>query len=113
MQEVRSCYVNHFDAVLALCLCFEHGLVIRIAAILIHAQVAAKLLAALCIYVECSSCQNKRGVVAHRAQTMLIAYLRGLASAYDTPTERSVNQFLANVHTSYFLSCFSLCFKIT
>ena len=113
MQEVRSCYVNHFDAVLALCLCFEHGLVIRIAAILIHAQVAAKLLAALCVYVECSSLQNKRGVVAHSAQTMLIAYLRGLASAYDTPTERSVNQFLANVHNSYFLSCFSLCFKIT
>ena len=112
MQEIRGCNVNDFDAVLTLCFFLEHRLVIRIAAICIHAEAYTELSAALCVYIKCSSSEQERGVVAHRAQTMLIAYLRGLASAYDTPTERSVNQFLANVHTSYFLSCFSLCFKI-
>ena len=85
MQEVRGSYVNSLDAIRTLCLFLEHALVIRIQAILIHAQVQTELLATLEVYVECSCLQYEGGVVAHCAQTMLIAYATGGAAAYDAP----------------------------
>ena len=108
MQKIRGCHVNSFNAIGTLCFLCKHGLIIRIAALLIHAQITAKLLAAFCIHIECSSRQHKGSIVPHSAQTMLITYLGGLAASYNTPAERcSVNQFLSNIHGQSILSSYN------
>ena len=51
------------------------------------------------IEVECCCLELKGGVVAHCAQTMLVAYAGGTASAYDAPAERT-SDFLRFLHES-------------
>ena len=104
MLEVRGCDVDSLDAVLAFCLLCEHGLVIRIQALLVHVQVLAEVYAAGKIEVECCCLELKGGVVAHCAQTMLVAYAGGTASAYDAPAERTSDFLFTDEHNfSFFL----------
>ena len=102
--EVRGCDVNGLDAVFALGFLCEHGLVIRIQTILVHVQVLAEVNAAGKIEVECRCLENERSVVAHCAQTMLVAYAGSTAAAYDAPAERTSNFLFTDEHNfSFFL----------
>ena len=99
MQEVRCCDVYCLDTIRTLCFFLKHGLVIRIQTIRIHAEIFAKLFAALKINVKCSCCQYERCVVAHSAKTMLVTYAACRTAADNTPTERSsLNDFLSDIH---------------
>ena len=108
--EVRGCDVNSLDAVLALCFLSKHGLVIRVEALLIHVQVLAEVYAAGEVQVERCSLEYERGVVAHSAQTMLVANAGSAAAAYDTPTERTINFLFTDKHNVFLLS--SICKKV-
>ena len=108
--EVRGCDVNSLDAVLALCFLSKHGLVIRVEALLIHVQVLAEVYAAGEVQVERCSLEYERGVVAHCAQTMLVANTGSAAAAYDTPTERTINFLFTDKHNVFLLS--SICKKV-
>ena len=99
VKEVGSRDVDCLDSVGALCLFLEHGLVIGIQTVGIHAEVDAELSAALEINIECRCGQDEGCVVAHSAQAMLVAYVTGGAAAHDTPAERCpFDDFLSDIH---------------
>ena len=101
VYAVRGSDGNSLNAVLALCFLLEHGLVVRIAAIRINAQLSGKCHAALRIDVECA-CYQLEVVVAQCCGAMDVADLAALAAADHSPANRMI-QNLRTVNHSHFL----------
>ena len=101
--EVGGCHVHDLDAVLALCLLCEEGLVIGIAACGIHVELSAEVDAALGIDVKCRSHELEIGVVHQGAEPVLVTDLAGAAAAYDTPSERPCNLLFTVDHFLFLL----------
>ena len=94
MREVRRSDGYDFDAIWAFRFFFEHGLVVRIEAILCHTDILTEILAAIEINIESAREQLVCRIVTKRARAMLISDLTSTSATNDAPTKRSLDFFL-------------------